>query len=223
MKFLDSFKGLFKPDQIEHEAIDLKTGKAITLVKVRQQDGSYVIKRVKDSDVASTPKFEAATTNRELKPPEESVLNRFKPDLSKIKLPKKKGEKPVKKEVSIKETVDIPETKQEKVDLMVLLENDIDKAIKIKQERDLLADKLKEFEGHLQELDEHKTARKDAESKVTAYEDSIVSLKEEKADLEKSIIELKEDRDEIKEKIRHYEAVLTKIKDKIVAFDEKIA
>lgn len=228
MSFLNSFKNVFKPEQIEHEAIDLKTGKSITLVKVRQADGSYIIKRIKDTERprAETPKpgkIHIDEITHVHKDKAEAKPIKLKLDMHKFTSRLKRGGEPVKREVTVREAAEPPKSEKEKVDLIDLLETDIDRAIKIKEERDLLVEKMHEFETRLEDFDEHKSARKHAETKVTEYEDSIVKLKEEKADLEKSIVELKEERDTIKDKINYYEEVLVKIKDTIVKFDREIA
>lgn len=287
MEFIDSLKSLFMPRQVAHEAVDLKTGKILTLVKVRQPDGSYIIKRVEGKQkeepvytrftpapaepAPSSRKFTLAmdtpapkppmTTRKftlpelakpaepvqrrfaipEAKPPEprKSLLPDFKPsaprkftlvDITgieparKFTLPKvKPKEAPqVSRELSKDTFVREAARADGKVDLVDMLGEDIDRALKIKEERDMLSEKLREFEERLGEMDVHKSARKDAENRLTELEDGIVKLREEKTTLEESIVGLKEERDSIRDKIRYYENVLLKIKDKVVQFDQKI-
>ena len=46
MGIVNKLKGkLSKPDKIEHEVVDLKTGKKLKLVKVRKPDGTYTLSR----------------------------------------------------------------------------------------------------------------------------------------------------------------------------------
>lgn len=196
MGIVKKIKGkLSRPDKIEHEVVDLKTGKKLKLVKVKQADGSYTLSRLEEEAQIPTelPDIEEEITTPRKHRKADSVLD-----------------DPVTEERTVRK------------DLVDLLDEDILKAVSIKEERDELRARVRDLESQLEEIEEHKTARKDAETRLSDLEERVISLKDEKASLEESIDRLKAERAAVEDKIRQYEKVLLNIKEKVVDFDRKI-
>lgn len=194
MGIVKKLKGkLSRPDKIEHEVVDLKTGKKLKLVKVKQADGSYTLARL-DEEIEmprtrAIDEFETTNTRRSSKADAEPEIN---------------------------------EDRTVRKDLLDLLDEDISTAVSIKDERDELRARLRELETQLEEIDEHKLARKDAEVRLSDLEENTIRLKDEKTTLEDSIERLKAERTAVEDKIRQYEKVLLNIKEKVIDFDRKI-
>ncbi|MFC1455141.1 hypothetical protein ACFLQI_03585 [Candidatus Undinarchaeota archaeon] len=109
-----------------------------------------------------------------------------------------------------------------KKDLIDLLEEDITQALSIKADRDKLNEKIKDLEGKLSEIEEHKEARLRAESRLEDLENNIVKLKDDNGAMDDEIKKYKDQLDEKDEKIKKYEKALLRIKEKVVDFDKKL-
>lgn len=107
-------------------------------------------------------------------------------------------------------------------DLLDILEEDIDTAVKIKEERDTLFSKIEDMHSRLEDVEEHKEARKRAEDKLSDLEEQIVRMKDEKSELEDSIGRLKDERKAVEDKIKKYEKALLRVKEKVIDFDRRI-
>jgi len=186
-----------KPDRIEHEVVDLKTGKKLKLVKRRQPDGSYTLSRTEEEP---------------------------RPDPQEIEMPREEKTERPRRRRRIEEDEPITPASEKTIrkDLLDILEEDISAAISIKEERDELRTRLKDLESQLEEVEEHKSARKEAETRLSDLEEQVISLKDHKTNLEESIDRLKAERTAVEDKIRQYEKVLINIKERIIDFDRKI-
>ncbi len=125
--------------------------------------------------------------------------------------PVKGGAKPAVKEPS------------KKIDLVTLLEEDIRKAVSIKEERDALLQEVLALREQAKEMNSHRSAKEHAEGKLSDMESTLKKLNDEKAELEESIGRLKEEREAVESKLRKYETVLLRIKDKVVDMDKNLA
>ena len=198
MGIVKKLKGkLSRPDKIEHEVVDLKTGKKLKLIKVKQPDGSYTLSRL----------------DEEVRMPEAK-----EPELT---------EKPERRETRSRraresDEIGMAEDRTVRKDLLDLLDEDITAAVSIKEDRDELRARVRELEADLEEIEEHKVARRDAETRLGDVAESAIALKDEKASLEESIDRLKAERSAVEDKIRQYEKVLLNIKEKVIDFDRKI-
>lgn len=183
-----------EPEQNPQEVYDLKTGSKVRIIKVRQPDGSFTIKKVEDTEM---PDVQLPSTK-------ESVE-------SSISLPEDAAKQKPKK--SIEQRAAAPAGK---VDLVAMLDENITKVGTLKEERDTLLQEVLTLRTQIKELDSHKTAKVEADSRINELEDAVVKLKDEKAELEETVSRLKEERNAVEEKMKRYESVLLKVKDKVL-------
>ena len=192
MKFLDDLKKKIskEPEQNPQEVYDLKTGAKVKIVKIKQPDGTFTIKKVEDTPM----------------PEEQPALKKESVEKS-IELPEG-APKPKRKAQAA--------TPSGKIDLVAMLDDNISKISTIKGERDTLLQEVLTLRSQVKELEAHKSAKTEAEETVAELEATIVKLKDEKADLEETASRLKEERDTVEEKLKKYEGVLLKVKDKVL-------
>ncbi len=194
MKFLSDLKKKIsnEPEQDSQEVYDLKTGSKIKIVKVKQPDGSFTIKKVEDNEMPDVQL-----------PSKESVE-------SSISIPEEPSKQKPKKSIEQKTGPG------GKVDLVALLDENITKVGTLKEERDTLLQEVLTLRSQIKELDTHKSAKEEADDKISELEDAIVKLKDDKAELEETVTRLKEERNSVEEKLKKYENVLLKVKDRVL-------
>ncbi len=122
------------------------------------------------------------------------------------------------KDVKVKSVRDA----SKKVDLVTLLEEDIRKAMSIKEERDALLQEVLTLREQVKEMHAHKSAKESAESRAGDLEATLKKLRDEKSELEESVGRLKEERESVESKLRKFETVLLRIKDKVVDMDKNL-
>ena len=194
MKFLSDLKKKMsnEPEPDQQEVYDLKTGSKVKIIKVRQPDGSFTIKKVEDNEMPDVQLPSKESVESSISMPEES--------------PKQKPKKSIEQKAA----------PSGKVDLISLLDENITKVGTLKEERDTLLQEVLTLRSQIKELDTHKTAKAEADERISEMEDSIVKLKDEKAELEETVSRLKEERNTVEEKLKKYESVLLKVKDKVL-------
>ena len=190
MKFLKELKKKISKE-IEHEpqeVYDLKTGAKVKIVKVRQPDGTFTIKKVEDTEMPEEQSPDKGSIEESIELPVDAPK------------PKKKA----------------TPAPAGKVDLVALLDDNISKISTIKDERDTLLQEVLTLRSKIKEAESHKSAKADAEEKLVELEGTVTKLKDENSDLEETVSRLKEERNAVEEKLKKYEAVLLKVKDRVL-------
>ena len=195
MGFLDKIKEKIKREKKHQEVYDLKTGKTIKIVKVKQPDGSFVIKRLEEEKMPEEIVTPEGTSSRDV----EKIIATTST--------KKREAKP----------------ERTRVDLVSILDQNIGKISTLKEERDTLLQEVLNLREQLKELETHKSAKQTAEKKIAELEKALVTLRDKNVDLEESIARLKSERDAAEEKLKKYESVLVKVRDKVMDIDKRLA